>query len=43
MTKKDHSERNVAKTVRDIRRPTRRYYSAEEKGILLKGLRGGTA
>ncbi|PTQ77825.1 hypothetical protein C8R28_10708 [Nitrosomonas ureae] len=31
MTKNDHQERSVEKTVRDIRRATRRNYSAEEK------------
>jgi len=37
MTKKRSSE----KTVRDIRRATRRHYSAEEKiRIVLEGLRG---
>ncbi len=41
MTKKDHPERSVEKTVRDIRRATRRNYSAEEKvRIVLEGLRG---
>jgi transposase len=37
MTKK----RSVEKTVRDLRRATRRHYSAEEKiRIVLEGLRG---
>src|SRR5688500_14505010 len=41
MTKNDHPERSVEKTVRDIRRATRRNYSAEEKiRIVLEGLRG---
>ncbi|WP_143123923.1 IS3 family transposase [Nitrosomonas ureae] len=41
MTKNDHQERSVEKTVRDIRRATRRNYSAEEKiRIVLEGLRG---
>lgn len=31
MTKNDHPERSVEKTVRDIRRATRHNYSAEEK------------
>ncbi len=42
MTKNVRPERSVVKTVRDIRRPTRRNYSAEEKiRIVLEGLRGG--
>lgn len=41
MTKNDHPERSVEKTVRDIRRATRRNYSDEEKiRIVLEGLRG---
>ena len=41
MTKKDDSKRSAEKTVRDIRRATRRSYSAEEKiRIVLEGLRG---
>lgn len=31
MTKRDHQKRSAYKTVRDIRRATRRHYSAEEK------------
>ena len=35
------NKRNAEKTVRDIRRATRRHYSAEEKiRIVLEGLRG---
>jgi transposase-like protein len=35
------NKRSVEKTVRDIRRATRRHYSAEEKiRIVLEGLRG---
>jgi len=35
---------SVEKTVRDIRRATRRQYSAEEKiRIVLEGLRGATS
>jgi len=35
------NKRNAEKTVRDIRRATRRHYSAEEKTrIVLEGLRG---
>ena len=41
MTKKDHLNNKAEKTVRDIRRATRRHYSAEEKiRIVLEGLRG---
>ena len=41
MTKNDHPECSVEKTVRDIRRATRHNYSAEEKiRIVLEGLRG---
>ena len=41
MTKKDDSKRSAEKTVRDIRRATRRSYSAEEKiRIVLDGFRG---
>ena len=41
MTEKNNQNRNVEKTVRDIRRATRRQYSAEEKiRIVLEGLRG---
>ena len=41
MTEKSNQNRNVEKTVRDIRRATRRQYSAEEKiRIVLEGLRG---
>jgi len=41
MTKKDTPKRSAEKTVRDIRRATRRSYSAEEKiRIVLDGLRG---
>ena len=41
MTEKNQQNRSVEKTVRDIRRVTRRQYSAEEKiCIVLEGLRG---
>jgi transposase len=41
MTEKTNQNRSVEKTVRDIRRATRRNYSAEEKiRIVLEGLRG---
>ena len=41
MTKRNPSKRSSEKTVRDIRRATRRQYSAEEKiRIVLDGLRG---
>ena len=41
MTKSNHQKRSAEKTVRDIRRATRRQYSAEEKiRIVLEGLRG---
>ena len=41
MTEKNHQNRSVEKTVCDIRRATRRHYSAEEKiRIILEGLRG---
>ena len=41
MTEKDQQNCGVEKTVRDIRRATRRQYSAEEKiRIVLEGLRG---
>ncbi len=41
MTEKNQQNRGVEKTVRDIRRATRRQYSAEEKiRIVLEGLRG---
>jgi transposase len=41
MTEKTNQNRSVEETVRDIRRATRRNYSAEEKiRILLEGLRG---
>lgn len=41
MIEKNQQNRNVEKTVRDIRRATRRQYSAEEKiRIVLEGLRG---
>lgn len=41
MTEKNQQNRSVEKTVRDIRRATRRQYSAEEKiRIVLEGLRG---
>ena len=41
MTEKNQQNRSVEKTVRDIRRATRRHYSAEEKiRIVLEGLRG---
>jgi len=41
MTKKNDSKHSAEKTVRDIRRATRRQYSAEEKiRIVLEGLRG---
>ena len=39
--KDDHSKDSAQKTVREIRRATRRQYSAEEKiRIVLEGLRG---
>ncbi len=38
------NKRSAEKTVRDIRRATRRHYSAEAKiRIVLEGLRGGAA
>ena len=38
------STTGAERTVRDIRRKTRKHYSAEEKSrIVLSGLRGGTA
>lgn len=41
MTKKSNPKPSAEKTVRDIRRATRRHYSAEEKiRIILEGLRG---
>jgi transposase len=41
MTEKAKQNRSVEKTVRDMRRATRRNYSAEEKiRIVLEGLRG---
>lgn len=41
MTEKSQQNRSVEKTVRDIRRATRRQYPAEEKiRIVLEGLRG---
>lgn len=41
MTEKNQQNHSVEKTVRDIRRATRRQYSAEEKiRIVLEGLRG---
>ena len=41
MTTKDYQKASAEKTVRDIRRATRRSYSAEEKiRIVLEGLRG---
>ena len=41
MTKRDQQKSSAEKTVRDIRRATRRHYSAEEKiRIVLEGLRG---
>jgi transposase len=41
MTEKNQQTRSAEKTVRDIRRATRRHYLAEEKiRIVLKGLRG---
>ena len=41
MTTKDHKKPSAEKTVRDIRRATRRSYSTEEKiRIVLEGLRG---
>ena len=41
MTEKNQQTRSAEKTVRDIRRATRRQYSAEEKiRIVLEGLRG---
>jgi transposase len=40
MTKRNHNKRSSEQTVRDIRRATRRQYSAEEKiRIVLDGLR----
>ena len=39
--KKDHHEDSAEKTVREIRRATRRRFSAEEKiRVVLEGLRG---
>lgn len=41
MTKSKHNNNSAEKTVRDIRRATRRQYNAEEKvRIVLEGLRG---
>jgi len=41
MTRKDNQKQSAEKTVWDIRRATRRHYSAEEKiRIVLEGLRG---
>ena len=41
MTKRNPNKRSSEQTVRDIRRATRRQYSAEEKiRIVLDGLRG---
>lgn len=41
MTNSNHQQRSTEKTVRDIRRVTRRQYSAEEKiRIVLEALRG---
>ena len=41
MTKRNPNKRSSEQTVRDIRRATRRQYSAEEKiHIVLDGLRG---
>ena len=41
MTKTKSTKRNAEKTVRDIRRATKRKYSSEEKiRIVLEGLRG---
>ena len=41
MTEKNNQNRSVEKTIRDIRRATRRNYSTEEKiRIVLEGLRG---
>jgi len=41
MTSRNHRKDTAEKTVRDIRRATRRRYSAEEKiRIVLEGLRG---
>jgi len=41
MTKRNPNKRSSEQTVRDIRRATRRQYSAEEKiRIVLEGLRG---
>ncbi len=37
MTKKDNQNRSTEKTVRDIRRATRRNYSAEEKVRIVLG------
>lgn len=41
MSKREDQKRGAEKTVRDIRRATRRHYSAEEKiRIVLEGMRG---
>ena len=41
MSKREEQKRSAEKTVRDIRRATRRHYSAEEKiRIVLEGMRG---
>ena len=41
MTYSKSNKRSAEKTVRDIRRATRRHYSSEEKiRIVLEGLRG---
>ncbi len=41
MTTQDYKKSSAERTVRDIRRATRRNYSAEEKiRIVLEGLRG---
>ncbi len=41
MRQKDESRSAVEKTVRDIKRKTRRHFSAEDKiRIVLQGLRG---
>jgi transposase len=41
MTEKNNQNRSVEKTIRDIRRATRRNYSTEEKiRIVLEGFRG---